>query len=167
MEIWKEIIWYEWIYFISSTGIVKNSRWMILVFTKHNLWYLLVWLCSKWKKKLFLVHRLVAQHFIENTENKPEVNHKDWNKQNNNDWNLEWCTKSENQLHRHRILLRTNSKICYQFDKNWNFINEFQSVLQAEEKTWVNWRWIYLCCIWKRIVSWWYIWSYNKSLPYK
>lgn len=51
------------------------------------------------RKQFLRVHRMVAELFVLNPENKPEVNHKDCNKRNFHFSNLEWCTRSENQLH--------------------------------------------------------------------
>ena len=51
-------------------------------------------LWNKWKRKKFVIHRLVAQFFL-----KTIINHKDWNKTNNHVDNLEWCTQSNNIQH--------------------------------------------------------------------
>ena len=57
------------------------------------------------------VHRLVAIAFISNPNKLPLVNHKDGNKSNNNDWNLEWCTNKDNQIHAERIGLTVKNKL--------------------------------------------------------
>lgn len=61
--------------------------------------YLRVSLHKDGKQHKFLLHRLIALHFIPNYENKAQVNHKDGNRQNNSINNLEWVTNSENQIH--------------------------------------------------------------------
>lgn len=59
------------------------------------------------------LHRVVAEAFIPNPENKPEVNHIDGNKENNKVSNLEWVTSSENHLHATRVLLKNSSEAHY------------------------------------------------------
>lgn len=69
-----------------------------------------------WKLKTEIgisVHRLVALHFIENLNNKPEVNHIDGNKLNNHYLNLEWCIRSENAQHSYDNSLQISRKGSY------------------------------------------------------
>ena len=69
--------------------------------------YLRVWLWNdKGERKKIFVHRLVAMCFIDNPDNKPEVNHIDGDKQNNRVDNLEWCTTTENCQHAYDTGLR-------------------------------------------------------------
>lgn len=115
MEIWKDINGYEGYYQISNKGNVRSvDRFdgvhdRIGAVIKPNLksnGYLQVGLRKHNKRKWVGVHRLVAIHFIDNLENKPQVNHIDGNKQNNTVENLEWVTAKENQQHAARIGLR-------------------------------------------------------------
>jgi len=61
--------------------------------------YQFVRLCANGKSKTYLVHRLVAECWLPNPDELPQVNHKDGNKANNCVWNLEWCTCQENVTH--------------------------------------------------------------------
>jgi len=99
MEEWKDIENYEGYYEISSYGNVRNCKTgKILIGDQNNAGYRRVTLYSPIKKRFF-VHRLVAQHFCENYQEDLVVNHKDGNKLNNHYDNLEWVTRSENDLH--------------------------------------------------------------------
>lgn len=113
-ELWKDIVGYEGLYQVSSFGRVKSIERHFIdtigrnqvvkeKIKKHqvsNCGYLRIELFDKsHKAKKYGVHVLVAKAFIPNPENKPEVNHKDGIKSNCYDWNLEWVTPSENQIH--------------------------------------------------------------------
>jgi len=92
---------YEGLYIITSSGLVfgiKRGKSRATDITK--LGYLRVRLCKNGVYGRYYIHRLVAEHFIVNPENKPEVNHKDKDRKNNNDWNLAWSTRKENIYHR-------------------------------------------------------------------
>lgn len=108
---WKDIQNYEDLYQISNTGLVKSLERKIIIHGKEallkerilkqddNKGYKRVTLSKDGKTRRFLIHRLVAIHFLENLENKPMVNHIDNNPSNNNINNLEWVTHSENMIH--------------------------------------------------------------------
>jgi len=103
-EIWKDVEGYNGKYIVSNLGNVKsfyflNPKNLKQNTTGRNRDYLIVSLCKNNISKNYLIHRLVADAFIPNPKNKPQVNHKDGNKSNNNAENLEWNTCSENQLH--------------------------------------------------------------------
>ena len=78
----------------TGTGYLERKGYLTVDLHKNN------------KGKQFYVHILVAEAFISNSNNLPEVNHKDGVKTNNNDWNLEWITNSGNQKHAYKIGLQ-------------------------------------------------------------
>lgn len=106
MEIWKDIENYSGYYQISSYGRVRNVKiGNILTGDINNIGYKRVCLYAPVKKRFF-VHRLVAYHFCEGYQDNLVVNHKDGNKQNNKADNLEWVTRSQNDLHAYKLNLR-------------------------------------------------------------
>lgn len=99
-EVWKNIDGYNGEYQVSNMGrvySVKNRMLLKESFNKDG--YVLIALYNNGNRRGCSLHRLVAKEFILNTENKPEVNHKDLNKTNNRADNLEWVTKVENMRH--------------------------------------------------------------------
>ena len=88
-------------YYASTYGRIKDSITEQIYPTeksKSNLYLTVKLKCKNGEKKSFLIHRLIAQTFISNSNNYNIVNHIDGNKQNNNINNLEWCTQSHNML---------------------------------------------------------------------
>lgn len=123
-------------YYVTDTGDIYsrsnrlNGRIRKLKPTKDKNGYMVVYLGKSNKK---LVHRLVAQAFIPNPENKPQVNHKNGNKKDNMVKNLEWVTISENGLHAYRVLKRIPPRnapiICIETGKRYD------KMLDAQEDT--------------------------------
>lgn len=100
MEKWKTIKQYNK-YEISDKGNIRHAESKILLEKDfNNCGYLRVVLKEYSNKTRPLIHRLVAEAFLENPYNKPQVNHIDGDKTNNNIENLEWVTRSENEIHK-------------------------------------------------------------------
>lgn len=117
-EIWKDIVGFEGLYQVSNLGrvkslnyhksgkerVLKNRLGQIKTIYPH------VGLYKNGTMKECTVHRLVAEAFIANPENKEEVNHIDGNKCNNHISNLEWVTRSENAIHAIHIIKTSNNE---------------------------------------------------------
>lgn len=153
MEIWKDIKDYEGLYQVSNYGMVSSLNYKrtgktnVLRNNEIRGGYLYVYLHKNGKRKMFLVHRLVAQAFIPNLFDEHQVNHKDENKHNNfcgtpendfNDGNLEWCSSSYNINYGTRIERvvekMTNgkqSKPILQLTKNGELVREWPSIQEA------------------------------------
>lgn len=102
-EKWKDIEGYEGLYQVSNTGLIRNVLTKtILKQNPDQKGYLLIQLSKEGRRKTHKMHRLIAQSFIRNPMNKPQVNHIDEDVTNNRVENLEWVTNSENQLHGNR-----------------------------------------------------------------
>lgn len=122
-KIWKNIAGYEGLYQISNYGDVKSLNYLhtgnerILKPGNNGGGYLCVFLCKNGKVKKFFVHRLVAETFLENPENFPQVNHIDENKQNNVVTNLEWCSSQYNMTYNNKHLRNAKKIACYKDNK--------------------------------------------------
>ena len=120
MEVWKDVVGYEGLYQVSNYGNVKRIRFVNnkcskpkeLVIKKHIAWNgrIQVDLSKEGKHKRTTVHRLVANAFIPNPNNLPQINHIDGNPQNNMVENLEWCDGAYNMKHAYQNNLMPNTK---------------------------------------------------------
>ena len=156
LERWTDIKGYEGLYEVSNLGNVRSLRYgkrKVLKTYVQNSGYIYVDLYKNKKKKHHLVHRLVAQAFIPNPKNLPEINHKDEDKFNNCVDNLEYCNHQYNQNY-------SLSKPVEQYDKSGKFIQAFKSASYIEKLLGWKARNIANCCRGKQFTSYGYIWKY-------
>ncbi len=125
-ETWKQIESLPKGYRINQKGDIKNKHNKILKNTStNNCGYKRISIRINKKLKRFFIHRLLAITFIKNKLNKPCINHKDGNKENNKLTNLEWCTHSENSKHAIKKNLYTpNTKPMIEYNKKHGFWNQ-------------------------------------------
>lgn len=119
-EIWKPIPEFEGLYEISNLGRVKSligwdghgyiNRERIIKPTLTSTGYYKVDLKKNGKRKVYKLHRAIAQAFIPNPEGKPFINHIDGNPLNNDIANLEWCTNQENIRHGYKLGLLPSTR---------------------------------------------------------
>lgn len=148
-EQWKDVIGYEGYYQVSSFGRVKSlytNKIMKDTCRGEFFPYNVVCLSKNGIRTKKTVHILVAQAFIPNPDNKPEVDHIDRNTKNNHVENLRWVTKSENCLNRDNVFLSHNfdgkrptvTVRCYDPEQNtekfFNSISDAVSFLKPKNK---------------------------------
>lgn len=183
MEKWKDIPGYETYYMVSDIGRVKSLprngtvNHEVILKPKVVNGYLTVHLRRSGYSKHKKIHRLVAMAFILNTYEKPCVNHKDGNKQNNKLGNLEWCTYRENRVHAletglaipdigqlaeaRGISIERRKKKVQQMDENGVVLNTFNSMTEARRhvgstsSTMIN-----RVCVGKKRMYKGYIWAF-------
>ena len=145
MEEWKSISGYEGRYQVSNLGNIRSLiSNKILKPRVDKDGYLKVILYSEDKsRREYRLHRLVAETFIPNPNDLPQVNHIDENKTNNSVSNLEWCTSKQNANHGTRndrivpYLIDNgvkSAKAVQQYNKNGTFIKTWDSLRSVERE---------------------------------
>ena len=148
----KDIKGYENIYGITSCGKVwsyKYKKFLKPLDNGHG--YLRVNLCKDGEVKKYSLHRLVAEAYIPNPDNLPQVDHIDGNKTHNYLNNLQWITSRDNNR-------KSNNKPILQFDLDGNFIREWECASDVGKRERGN---IKQCLRGKNKTAYGYIWKYK------
>lgn len=177
-EIWKPIKGYENAYEVSNKGNIRSvdrhvyqqNRMVLYKGTKlkpykNNAGYFCIGLSIGNKKKKFTIHRLVAESFLPNPHNYPQINHKDENKENNELTNLEWCTGSYNDRYgtlSKRKEIKYGHKVCM-YNKRGEFLKVFLSARGAEREMGISHSEILNCCKGDAYTAGGYVWRFLKE----
>lgn len=159
-EEYKDIEGYEGLYQVSNLGNVKSldndkeRKDKILKPAKLKNGYLQVTLCKEGKRKIYKIHRLVAQTFIENPNNLPQINHKDEDKTNNHITNLEFCDRKYNCNYGTRNEKLSKQVICLETGVVYPSTMEVQRQLGFTHST------ISKCCTGKYKQAYGFHWKY-------
>ena len=174
-KVWKPINEYDGYYEVSNFGEIKSLFRYVNVkngfrsvpekILKPKIdkdGYLRVVLQKERKQKHFLVHRIVAETFIDNPKNLPHVNHKNENKIDNRVENLEWCTEKYNCNYgnRNKKLSESKYKPINQYTLNGDFVKRWESGLLIEKETGFNAKNISACCCKVKKTAYGYIWEF-------
>ena len=164
-EVWKDIEWHKGTYKISNLGRVYSvQRKKIKNTFIDKGGYVRVQLYHNYTQKRFLVHRLVAEAFIPNFNNYPQVNHIDENKLNNCVDNLEWCTIAYNNSYSHlenNLYRKTGNYpiAVIQYSLSGEEINRYTSYSKAEKETGIDHSGISACCRGKQKTAGGFVWK--------
>lgn len=180
-EIWKSISGYEGLYEVSNLGRVRSIdrivngrngivRGNILSFSDNGTGYKTVCLCKDNIKSTKYIHRLVANEFVDNPNNLPDVNHKNERRDDNTASNLEWCTKEYNQnynncpLKRRLALISIRGKGVCSYDEKGNKVKEYLCIADVQNDGYGR-RNVVLCCQKKRRTCGGLFWSFLGETP--